>query len=542
MKTKGPLAPCWDQREIFIPLFVAVVAFVLRYNFRTTYPYPMMIHEQDAVGYLEVAKSFLHFHIPPVTGRPPGYPLVIALFALLPVELERAARLASMFMDASIVFPLYYLARVYLTPLAAFATCLLWGFFSYGLYFSTSPLSQSSYLCFLLFAVALLHQGMRRRDRKWLVAAGAVMALSFLARPEGVAGFGCCLALSATVVMGKGNLTRQNLWLPASFFLGFLLFAGPFLVAMRLEIGGWTVSALSAVQMRGVDASLRLNSTGDLQSTAATGIAAWSEFFRGVPAFLNLILENGSAFFKVYLGTFPTWANMATFCGGLLIVRRSSWRDSCFLLVFLAVVTPALVANLPKNHSYIYPLFAMGFVCFGSLLDFLKSMGLRTAARVLPKVKPIAQNAILSFLLLLPVAYLSLVSYQNADAAYQDPKLVGQAIVTKKLLGGASEVIRNNSVPQDLIMSRWGLAGYYASRAVVPLPQGQIMEVLDYGRKNRVALILIDTGSVLSRRKELLDLLAPLEGREVNPAYGIEVVASTVLPDIGGYVIYRYRR
>jgi len=36
-----------------------------------------------------------------------------------------------------------------------------------------------------------------------------------------------------------------------------------------------------------------------------------------------------------------------------------------------------------------------------------------------------------------------------------------------------------------------------------------------------------------------MELLGPLEGRGVDPRYGIEVVA-TRMTDLGGYIIYRY--
>lgn len=535
---KDASASVRNRWEILIPLFIAVVAFLLRYSFRAAYAYPMMIHEQDAIGYMDIAKSFLHLQVPAVTGRPPGYPLVIALFALLPVDLERAARLASIFMDASAVVPLYYLARHYLTRVAAGAASLLWAFFSYSLYFSTSPLSQSSYLCFLLCGVALLHRGIQSWNWKWFLSAGAAMALSFLARPEGIAGFGYCLCLSATLVAGRSDRTRQKLWLPACFLLGFLVLAGPFLVAMRVELGGWTVSALSGVQMRGVDATLTLNAQGEVQRAASTGM----EFFKALPLFLASMVNNGIAFFKVYLSTFPAWVNLVTAGGGVLIIRKAPWRDTCLLLVLVVVVAPALVANLPKSHSYIYPVFAMGFICFGAFLDTLHSFGIRVARRSLSGANPRIVEASLSILLSLPIAYICFISYQGADAAYQEPGLVAQKMETEKILAGASQIIKIHSDPKDLIMTRWGLVGYFADRPVLLLPKGGVQEVLDYGRKNKAELILIDTNAVLSRRQELLELLDPLEGKEINPRYGIKVIAKEFIPDLGGYVIYRYNK
>jgi 4-amino-4-deoxy-L-arabinose transferase-like glycosyltransferase len=246
----------WDYILAFA---VFLLAFALRYHFLVTYRYPMMVHEQDAVGYMDAAKSFLHLRLPTVAGRPPGYPIVIALFALLPVGLEFAARLASIFMDALVVLPLYYIARIYLSRAGALAVCLLWAFFSFSLYFSTSPLSQSSYLCFLLFGVAFLYFGYEKRGLTWFFCSGIFMALSYLARPEGIVGFCYGLFFCLTLLIGKNGTYRKNILLPICFIAGFLLLAGPYLIAMRITLGGWTISALTAAQVKSADTVLTLN-------------------------------------------------------------------------------------------------------------------------------------------------------------------------------------------------------------------------------------------------------------------------------------------
>ncbi|MGB9081277.1 MAG: glycosyltransferase family 39 protein, partial [Desulfuromonadaceae bacterium] len=202
------------KREFILPVAAFLVAYSLRYHFLVTYRFPLMIHEQDAVGYMDVAKTFLQWQLPGVSGRPPGYPIVIALFALLPVGLEYAARLASISMDALIVFPLFFISRIYLSRVGSFAVCLLWAFFSFSLIFSTSPLSQSSYLFYLLSGIAFLHLGLEMKRLGAFVGAGAFFALSYLARPEGAVGFGCGLFLCLIAIAGKGGANKKNLLIP----------------------------------------------------------------------------------------------------------------------------------------------------------------------------------------------------------------------------------------------------------------------------------------------------------------------------------------
>ena len=164
-----------------------------------------------------------------MAGRPPGYPLVIALFSLLPVGLEYAARLASIFMDALVRLPLYVLARIYLTRIPAFAVCLLWAFFSFSLTFATSPLSQSSFLFYLLSGIVLLHRGLAEKGKGWLFGAGAFFALSFLARPEGIVGFGCGFVLCLVPLFGRGGVSRRSAAVPSFSCSGFFSWPAPIL-------------------------------------------------------------------------------------------------------------------------------------------------------------------------------------------------------------------------------------------------------------------------------------------------------------------------
>jgi hypothetical protein len=528
--------------EFILPGAAFLLAFALRYFFLSKYHYPMMIHEQDGVGYMEVAKSFMHLHLSGVTGRPPGYPIVIALFSLLPVELEYAARIASIFMDSLIVLPLFYIARAYLPRAGAFAVCLLWAFFSYSLYFAPSPLSQSSYLCYLLFGVALLHLGQEKRHYACFLASGMFMAMSYLARTEGIVGFGCGLFFCLTLLFDKTNSNRKNILIPVCFLFGFLILAGPYLVAMRISLGGWTLSALTAVQVKSADAVLKLNAKGDLQAAASTGLSAWKAYYTTLPIFLESIQSNIKGFVTVYLRTFPVWMNLLTGAGLLFLARKATWRDSFLLLILLLVTAPALVVNIPKSHSYLYPVFTMTLICFVSCLEALVRGGGWITERFFPVLKPRLVAATLSVIMLLPIAFMAFAFFKTADASYRAPGLVHEAAETEKVYQGAAGIIKNNSRESDLIMTRWGLVGYFAARPVLGLPNGGVKEVVEYGRKNGARFLLIDTKSVTSRRQELTELLGPLEGKTVNPEYGIEVLSSNYFTDIdSGYVIYRYK-
>lgn len=537
---KGGLCSFLRNRwEVLLPLFACLLAFALRYYFLATYRYPMMTHEQDAVGYMEVAKNIVQFQPLNMAGRPPGYPIVIAFFSLLPIDLEYAARLASIFMDALIALPLFALARIYLSRISAFATSLLWAVFSFSLCFAPSPLSQSSFLFYLLTGIVLLHRGLEKKEQRWLFGAGAFFAFSLLARPEGIVGFGCAFLLCLLPLFGRRGFQKRSYIVPIVFLLGFLLLAGPYFVAFHDQLGYWGVTAKTEAALKTQDGTLVLNQSGELMRTRE-GVSIWKEYYGTIPAFIAAVWANLKAYSVVYYTTFPLWMHVASLAGMISLLWGKRARAFPFILILLAVTTPNYIVNVSKTHSYLYPIFPAMFICFFACFETVAKVVGWAVEKFRPVMKPIVYEAGLAIVLFLTVSYISLGFYQVADAHYQSPGLVGEAMMTERIFKEAGELIKNNSVHSDVIMTRWGLVGYFADRPVLTLPKGGVRAVVDYGRKNGARFLLIDTPSVLSRRQELTELLEPLGGKKVNPEYGIEVFSRNYYPDLGGYVIYRY--
>ena len=524
--------------EYILPAGAFLLAFALRYHFLVTYHYPMMIHEQDAVGYMDVAKTILKFHVPGVAGRPPGYPLVIALFSLLPVGLEYAARLASIFMDALTVLPLYALARVYLDRIPAFAVSLLWACFSFSLYFSPSPLSQSSFLCYLLAGIVFLYHGLEHQENRALFWSGLFFALSFLTRPEGIVGFGCGLLLCLMPLFGK-KITKSTMLLSITFLMGFFLLAGPYFVAFHSEFGYWGITGKTEAALKTQDGVLTLNSKGELDKTGA-GESVWKAYYGTLPAFFSAVLLNIKAYFMVFYKTFPLWMHIISLGGMITLLSGRRARLIPYVLILVAVTGPNYIVNVSKTHSYLYSVFPAMFIFFSACFANSAKTAEWAIGKFRSTITPAACRAGLAVVLLLTVSYVAFGFYQEADASYQSPGLVNEAMITENIYKGAGEIIKSNSNTSDVIMTRWGLVGYFADRPVLTLPKGGVKEVIEYGRKHGARFVLIDTVSVLSRRQELRELLDPLAGKAVNPEYRVEVFSSQYFQDLGGYVIYRY--
>ena len=525
-----------EHEELSLALLGALLAFALRYWYFWSYPYPLMLHEQDGIAYMTIAREILALQKPANLFMPPFYPLVIALFSVLPVKFEVAARLASMVMDSLLVLPLYGLARIILPRPASLAVCLLWATFAFSLFFTPSPLSQSTYLCMLLTATWLLYRALGEGGRRWqFVLAGVCFACAYLTRPEGVVSIAIALGLVTAGAVRKGADRRAHLVGGGLMLAAFLLTAFPYLLLLKAQFGHWTFTAKTMVAIKGIDGSLTLGA-----KTAKSGLALWLDEFGGLEGGVRFIQSNFIAFFALLRHSFFPWTGWFALIGLPLIFIGRGFYSRLFFLMPLLVTVPVYVANLPKNHSYIYPLFPIYMLAFVAgawgILSLLRS----GVARVCPALSPRLAGSVAAILLALPVFYIAVVSCREATANYTSPEYLFQVEQTSKVFKAAGEDIKTLSQPGDKVMTRWGLVSYFAERPLVILPKGGIEEVLAAGRQAGVRYVLIDTESVTSRRQELTELLGPLEGRGVNPRYGIEVVA-TRMTDLGGYIIYRYR-
>ena len=483
----------------------------------------MMIHEQDAVGYIAVAKEILNWHPLTVTGRPPGYPLIIALFALLPVGLEFSARLASIFMDALVTIPLYALSCRILPRAASAAVAALWAFFGFALAFSTSPLTQSTFLFFLLTAVVLVHRSLTSSGSPLLTLLGGVsIGAAFLTRPEGIVAF-----IYITAMMGGMRLLYRSLSFKLIMkelivlVIGFMLLAGPFLAAYRYQAGYWALTNKSAAAVKTQDGVLKLNAQGELASMPE-GLALWKEHYGSISAFVQSTLSNAAQFSIAYLQTLPLWAHLLSLLGLLALLWERRFTELICLSPLVVVTFPNYIVNISKGNSYNYTLFPLAFICVAAGCEALR--------RLLVKIGPVNQwrgTAVAASYVVAasPVLLLLFFGYNQADANYRSPGLVEQAEMSGRLFRNAGELIKMNSRSDQVIMTRWGLIGYFADRAVVTLPKGQVAEVVNYGRKHGVGFLVIDTMSVFSRRQELMELLDPLFGKPLSPDYGLKLMA-----------------
>jgi len=527
-----------DHPEMTLAALGAILAFVLRYWYFWSYPYPLMLHEQDGIAYMSIAKDLLAFRAPANLFMPPFYPLVIAVFSLLPVKLEIAARVASMTLDALIVFPLYGLSRIILPRGASLAVCFLWSTFTFSLFFTPSPLSQSTYLLMLLSGVYLLYRALAESGRIIFFAlAGVCLACAYLTRPEGVVSIGIALVLTAAGAFRRGADRRAHLRGGAVLLGAFLLTASPYLVMLRSQFGHWSFTAKTVVAIKGIDGSLTL---GAGKSALKGGLDLWLEQFGGLSGGLKFIRGNVAGFYSLLLHTFAPWTHLLALIGIPFIFIGKNFFNRLFLLFPVLMTIPVYVANLPKVHSYIYPLFPVCMLAFVAGVWGIICLVRNGLEKLWPGAPHHAIAILAQLLLALPIVVLGVNGCREATVNYISPEYLFQVEQTNKVFKAAAEDIKAVSGPKDLLMTRWGLVSYYAERPLMIMPKGSIEEVLAEGRRAGARFLLIDEESVNSRRQELKTLLGPLYGVEVDPRYDLAVV-NVRTTDLGGYVIYKFK-
>lgn len=529
-----------EKREFLALLAIVFLAFVLRYYFLMAYRYPLMLHEQDGIAYMQIAHDLLHFKPLQNTFMPPFYPVVIAFFSFLPVDFELAARLASVTLDALIVLPLYYLGKKLFNQTVSFFVCLLWACFSLSLYGSLSPMTFSTYLFFILAGTTLLYLVIYDDQHVlWLIASGACFAFAYLTRPEGIAGFVVGLMFCVACSLRDGGINRKSVKRIALLLAGFLLFAVPYWIYLHNHLGYWTLTGKTAVAIQGIDGSLALKG-GVLGGIKGSGLALWLEKFGGLSGGVKFVLNNAGGFLTTLRSLFPVWMNVCASCGFCFVWVGKNFKNRLILLIPVLVTVPVFIANLPKTPGYIYPLYPVYFIAFSWSLDRALFFMNKAADKCALVISPSGYKVVSVICALVMLSIIGYDSFTKVAAAFESQELSYQVELTNKVFKESGEFIKSVSIQTDPVMARWGLISYNADRPYVALPKGNVAEVIEYGRKVGARYIVIDTISVESRRQELLELLDPLYGKGIDPSYGIEAIKANGYSGLGGYVVYRY--
>jgi len=183
-------------------------------------------------GYPEV-----HFH--------PLVPVVAGLCYLLTGSLEIVSTLMHSVFGGLLVFPVFVIAqRIYGAKTACLSAVLIAIFPALTVsVFYWSTLTESLYLFLLYSGLALLLVGLEEDRLEMFCAAGALLGLAYLARPEAVVFLVTFVIVAAVWLLKlmKRGIGRTSYAL-LSFVLPFIVLATPYVWYLHVHTGQWMIS------------------------------------------------------------------------------------------------------------------------------------------------------------------------------------------------------------------------------------------------------------------------------------------------------------
>jgi hypothetical protein len=207
----------------------------------------------DGAEYARTGANILHglgfvgMHGTTMFTFPPLYPLAIAAMMLVTRHAETAGIAISLLAGAALVFPVYGLAALMYGRRAALVAGTIVAFLPFAVDLSVVVLSDS---LFTLLAASALYTLVRSfRDGSWRFGAcsGALFALGYLTRPEGLvlggAGF---LALVCAFAL-LPSLRRRLFTSGAAYVFALAIVASPYVVFLSTNAHALRFEAKSAV-------------------------------------------------------------------------------------------------------------------------------------------------------------------------------------------------------------------------------------------------------------------------------------------------------
>jgi len=480
----------------------------------------------DEPAYLLIGRSLWSGGGFTLTGAPEVHypPLFPALFGgtwKLVGSPELATDLLLVVAGALLVLPVHALAARAFDRRVAFGAALLVAVFP-GLTTSVlywGSMTEPVFVLLLYWAAWLVLRGVEAGDWRRPAAAGAVLALAYLGRPEAV---GWAVSLAAAAVAVRALAGKLRSWRTAAILaalgLSFALFAVPYVLYLHRETGLWMLSG-------------KLGITYDLGAAVLTSDAArYDEITNAIDPETGEVRWESERRFETPPA--PRTASLAVRVLGNL--RRIAARAAVQPVFPIALLPFVFVAWLGKSwrrdrwaaEAWLWAsaLPVLAFLAyhvhqrffapaFPALLVWTAA-GLATAGDWLARRWPAAGRWPWRALLVAVAA-----SFALAHATV----LRTQLPTLRDVHRDAGLWLRDNS-PADARVLAYELAVcVWARRSCLQFPRASIEDVLAYARERGGSYVLIDEEESREARPFLLPLLDPA----ANLPEGLERVFTT---------------
>jgi 4-amino-4-deoxy-L-arabinose transferase-like glycosyltransferase len=328
-------APRHTNELLFLALFVtAAVRLYLLWQYYCI--------SSDGLGYINAAKDFYAGNIKGGLSSvyPPAYPVLIA--ALFPSigDWELAGQILSVLCGVFLIFPLYLLFRDAFDERVALVACFLAAVNPFLARYGVHVRTESIFLFLSALALLFFYQGIEKERRGRFFLGGLVTGFAYLVRPEAMG----LLFIVPAVVLVRWLSKKQPSLLSAgqtigALFLGFFLFALPYIVYLSIDTGRW-----GAVSRKvGVTLGVSLRESGildasDADETASAESDDFVQFVRHHPLLyvkkisMDLLPAIGVFFAALHYSYVPF-----LLVGLMFVFREKFWQRKDFL--FLGFIT-----------------------------------------------------------------------------------------------------------------------------------------------------------------------------------------------------------
>ncbi|MEP6959283.1 MAG: glycosyltransferase family 39 protein [Nitrospirota bacterium] len=237
------------QFRVFHPAFVALVTAAVLLRIGLSFTLPRVIKWDEPtyllLGYNLLAGNGFTYSRYPEVHFPPLHPIVAGIFHLLTGDFEMAGNLECAVFGGLLLFPVFAMGRrIYGLQMAWLVAVLLAIFPALTvnvLYWGS--MSEPLYLFLLYGGLALLLTGLEDDQLGMFAAAGALLGLAYLTRPEAVVYFGVFL-IFASIWLWNGLKSRisRNWSALGLFVLPFVLLTAPYIWYLHVQTGQWMIS------------------------------------------------------------------------------------------------------------------------------------------------------------------------------------------------------------------------------------------------------------------------------------------------------------
>jgi len=453
------------KKIILLSIFLTfVLKIYIIYNSQLTF------YSDDAI-YAEIARFWLQrkFSLVFHPTWPPLYPFLTFVVNNLLDSWENSARVVSALAGSALILPLYLIGRKFLPTSAAFLFSL--SVILVGPIFKISILAQSDMLATMLVVSAITLFIYKR-----FYLASIVFGLTYLTRSEGLMFFG--LSLVFLVFIKKIKTIPM-------FLIIFLVTISPYLIALKLQTGSFSLSQKASAQIKQGHAFQLVKGTTWIQEVVSVKRPNYkSDYFKGG---LKHVLEYSDWFWfwtiqkanvwkGVLIKNIPTWALLLSVVGITTLLKRHSWET--FYVIFLTIPAVALTIFATPLADVRYLLWVFPII-IGSMYA-----GVRSIFYFFTKNKKgvvfIPAGILLIFML--PVSdmqvFLNPKDYaQNFTNTYSRPEIEKAGLWIKE----------NTKKENPRIMARHEGIEFYADGQTVYIPQELTLAVtLEYAKKNKV--------------------------------------------------------